>query len=67
MSWTKEAVAIEKVDDGKLYRVKCPECGYEMPVFYSESAGCTGIKVSCKGRKCRAFFEVIIKDGKQIR
>ncbi len=64
--WIKEAVSIEKVE-GKLRRVRCPECGYEMPVFYDASAGCTGVKISCKGRNCRAFFAVKIKDGKQIR
>ncbi len=67
-SWIKEAVLIEKVDRVGLLRVTCPECGYEMPIFYDgKSANSMGVKVSCKGRNCHAFFEIKIKDGKQIR
>lgn len=50
-----------------LRHVVCPVCGYKMPVFYKDMAQCEGMMVSCKGRNCHAFFEVKVKDGKQVR
>lgn len=48
-------------------RVRCPRCGYEMPVFYSSKANCKGIWLKCKGRTCGQNFELKIKNGEQIR
>ena len=46
---------IEKV------KVKCPYCGYEMPIHYEpERARCKGLWVKCKGRNCKKIFEIII-------
>lgn len=39
-------------------KVKCPYCGYEMPVFYTDSAQCKGVFIICKGRKCKKEFEI---------
>ncbi|WP_373102596.1 hypothetical protein [Blautia obeum] len=50
-----------------MHRVQCPECGYTMPIFFKESAECKGVMVACKGRNCHAFFEVKLKNGKQIK
>lgn len=41
-------------------KVKCPHCGYEMPIFYDENAYCKGLKTRCKGRKCKKEFEIKI-------
>jgi len=63
-----EAVQIEKITEKEeLNRVKCPDCDYQMPIFYGENANCSGVMVPCKGRSCHAFFEIKIKDGKQIK
>lgn len=48
-------------------RVKCPYCGYSMPIFYRESAESSGIIVKCKGRNCGKEFEVRIRRGEQIK
>lgn len=41
-------------------KVKCPYCGYEMPVTYGDNAVCKGVFLRCKGRNCRKVFEVKI-------
>ncbi len=48
-------------------KVKCPVCGYEMPIFYTKEAQSRGISVSCKGRNCSSIFEIKMNDGKQIK
>lgn len=50
-----------------MHQVQCPECGYKMPIFFEDSAECRGVMVACKGRNCHAFFEVKLKDEKQIK
>lgn len=45
----------------KLKTIKCPYCGYEMPVAYRSGAECSGVYVRCKGRRCKKVFEIIIK------
>lgn len=62
-----EAVNIEKLKEKYSLRVECPECGYKMPVFFTEDAECSGVMVACKGRNCHSIFEVTIKNGKQIK
>lgn len=59
-------LAIEDVKK-KMIRVECPECRYKMPLFFEETAECSGVMVSCKGRNCHDRFELIIKNGKQIK
>lgn len=39
-------------------KVKCPYCGYEMPVIYRREAVCWGVFVRCKGRNCKKTFEI---------
>lgn len=62
-----EAIPIEKLKKDNMRRVKCPECGYIMPIFFADQAECNGVMVSCKGRNCHSVFEVNIKHGKQIK
>jgi uncharacterized Zn finger protein len=45
-------------------KIKCPYCGYEMPVERDKKAVCKGIFVKCKGRNCGKVFEIIIKPDK---
>ena len=47
-------------DRKEIAKVKCPYCGYEMPIFILPGAFCVGLKVKCKGRKCRKEFEIKI-------
>lgn len=62
-----EAATIEKIEKNNMNRVKCPDCEYKMPIFFSNTAECSGVMVSCKGRGCRSIFEIKIKNGKQIK
>jgi len=57
---------METTKSKRTVQVKCPVCGYHMPLFYADGAVCEGVMVSCKGRNCRAVFELNIKDGKQM-
>lgn len=42
-------------------KVKCPHCGYEMPITYDpNTAVCKGLKIRCKGRNCKKLFEIKI-------
>jgi hypothetical protein len=38
-----------------------------MPEQYGRRADCSGVFVRCKGRDCKREFEIVIKDGKQIK
>lgn len=50
----------------KIERIKCPYCGYEMPVRYDpEHARAEGLYVRCKGRDCKREFEIIITEKKK--
>lgn len=55
------------VMDKKEIQVKCPVCGYVMPLRYRPDAQCSGIFVACKGRNCRNIFEVKVRNGQQIK
>ena len=46
-------------------KVKCPYCGYEMPLFYDENAESRGIYAKCKGRNCGKEIEVVIQKGQE--
>lgn len=48
-------------------KVKCPHCGYEMPLTHGKDAECRGVFIKCKGRGCKRIFEVKIRDGKQVK
>lgn len=54
-------------DEKKYIQVVCPDCGYRMPVFYGEEAYSKGVRIACKGRKCRHIFELKIEGGQQIK
>ncbi len=44
---------------GPEKKVKCPHCGYEMPITYDpKRAECSGVYVRCKGRNCKKLFEI---------
>nr|DAL84814.1 MAG TPA: cysteine-rich protein [Caudoviricetes sp.] len=45
----------------QLKRVKCPFCGYEMPVYFDPLwSKCRGVYIQCKGRGCKRRFEINI-------
>ncbi len=44
-------------------KVKCPHCGYEMPLQAAKDAICRGVFVRCKGRNCKRIFEVRINSN----
>lgn len=44
------------------HKIKCPFCGYEMPIFYGTSANAKDLHVRCKARHCRKFFEIKIAE-----
>lgn len=47
--------------DVNALKVRCPHCGYEMPITYDpEKARCSGLFVRCKGRNCKKLFEIKI-------
>lgn len=41
-----------------MQKVKCPYCGYEMPIKAMPNAQCRGLWVRCKGRNCKKEFEI---------
>lgn len=41
-------------------RIKCPECGYRMPIVKGDKAKATDLWVKCKNPKCRKEFEIKI-------
>lgn len=43
-----------------MKNVKCPYCGYIMPIKVSSDAECKGVWVRCKGRNCKKIFEIKI-------
>ena len=45
-------------------KIKCPACGYEMPIFRTPEARCKGVFVKCKGRQCGKVFEIKIAETK---
>lgn len=49
------------MQETRLEKIKCPYCGYEMPVFKTKKAACKGVFVICKGRNCKKMFEILTK------
>ena len=48
-------------------KVKCPYCGYGMPLRLSQTADCKGIFIKCKGKNCKQIFEIKVKNGRQVK
>ena len=44
-----------------MVKVKCPYCGYEMPIKIGPNAECKDLHVKCKGRNCKKVFEIKIE------
>lgn len=43
----------------KKEQVRCPYCGYRMPVFFSPAlAKCRGVFFKCKNKACKKEFEL---------
>ena len=43
-------------------KIKCPYCGYLMPIYFDKSSKCKGVFVYCKGRSCKKQFEIKINN-----
>ena len=41
-------------------KLRCPHCGYEMPILRDQDSVCRGLWVRCKGRGCGRIFEIKI-------
>lgn len=41
-----------------MKKVRCPYCGYEMPILYGEKSIAKELFVKCKGRNCKKEFEI---------
>lgn len=39
-------------------KVRCPYCGYAMPIEHAHDATASGLFVKCKGRQCGKVFEI---------
>lgn len=48
-----------------MKNIKCPFCGYKMPIVFSDTSFSSGVLVKCKARHCKKTFEITVKDGKQ--
>ena len=44
-------------------KIKCPYCGYVMPLKVDPDAKCKGVWIKCKGRNCKKEFEIKILPG----
>jgi len=42
----------------EIRKVKCPYCGYCMPIRLAVDAIAKGIFVKCKGKNCKKEFEI---------
>lgn len=49
-----------KYADPQDDRIKCPYCGYIMPIKRGKNAVCKGVYVQCKARNCKKKFEIRI-------
>ncbi len=43
-------------------KIKCPFCGYKMPIERDKNAVCRGLHVRCKARNCGKEFEIKINE-----
>lgn len=44
-----------------MEKIKCPFCGYKMPLMKKKDAYCYGILAKCKNPKCKKEFEIKIE------
>lgn len=44
-----------------MEKIKCPYCGYKMPLFKGENSRCEGVFAKCKNPKCKKKFEIKIE------
>lgn len=42
----------------KRKRIRCPYCGYCMPIYYNSQTNVKELWVKCKGRNCKKIFEI---------
>lgn len=49
-----------KATEVKKEKIKCPYCGYKMPIEREKNAVCKGLYVQCKARNCKKIFEIRI-------
>lgn len=42
-------------------KVRCPFCGYAMPLYIGPDTVCWGLVVRCKGQHCKRLFEIRTK------
>jgi len=56
----KERIEASKNMGIHFSKVKCPHCGYEMPILRTEFSECKGLFVKCKGKNCKKTFEIKI-------
>ncbi len=62
------ACSIQILRGGDLIeKVKCPYCGYEMPIAHDKDAVCKGVFVKCKGRQCKKTFEIKLNVKKEVK
>lgn len=52
-----------KSAEPKNDKIKCPYCGYIMPIKRDENAVCRGLHVQCKARNCKREFEIRINNS----
>lgn len=43
-----------------MEKIKCPYCGYEMPIFCTDKTVSNNLFVRCKGKNCKKIFEIKI-------
>lgn len=48
-------------------KIKCPYCGYEMPIYRSERTVARELYVRCKARHCHKVFEIKIEPERADR
>lgn len=48
-------------------KIRCPFCGYVMPLFFNENTICNNLFIRCKGRNCKKEFEIKIKNNNQAK
>ncbi|MCX4257970.1 MAG: hypothetical protein OSJ54_13730 [Oscillospiraceae bacterium] len=49
-----------KSAETKTEKIRCPYCGYIMPIKRDKDAVCKGLRVQCKARNCKKEFEIKI-------
>ncbi len=53
--------AADHAGNQERVKVRCPYCGYEMPIFCGKDARAKDLHVRCKARHCKKFFEIRIE------